>query len=315
MVVTKVEKLIEHCFGKDIEKADSHDAAILCPTNSSARFMNDLVLQRFLRNNAGGRIFYSATSLIKTKEMQDRNDQERLHYPTEYLDKLESASIPPHILHLAPGLNVMLIRNLRVSGGLCNGTRLKIKRLYDNVVICEVMTGAQKGQEVGIFRINFTSDDFSLPGKLRRRQFPIKLCYAITVNKSQGQTLSRAGLYLRTPLWVHGQMYVALSRAKSSKAVKILVEEGPEQGRINTNRGATLSANNVFTHNHVYHEVLQAVESPGLANVAVENDEVDANHILHDSDGGQDDDVLYEDDIMEMSAEESDWEPAEMDID
>lgn len=48
MVVTKVEKLIEHCFGKDIEKADSHDAAILCPTNSSARFMNDLVLQRFL---------------------------------------------------------------------------------------------------------------------------------------------------------------------------------------------------------------------------------------------------------------------------
>lgn len=267
MVVSKIDQLINHCFGKDIEKPDSHDAAILCPTNVSADFVNELCLQRVLKNAQDDQVYFSHTSLIMTKEIQDQRDQNRLHYPPEYLDKLQSAGLPPHKLHLAPGVNVILLRNMRVNGGLCNGTRLKIVKLYSHVLICDVMTGSQKGQRVGIFRITFITNEFSLPGKLRRRQFPVKPCYAITVNKSQGQTLNRAGLYLRTPLWVHGQMYVALSRVKCKDAIKVLVEEGPEQGRINSNRGASLTGNNIYTQNKVYREVLQAVEALDEENV------------------------------------------------
>ncbi|XP_052129258.1 uncharacterized protein LOC127750806 [Frankliniella occidentalis] len=121
------------------------------------------------------------------------------------------------------------------------------------------MTGSRKGETVGIFRITITTNELSLPGKLRRRQFPLKPCYAMTVNKSQGQTLIREGLYLRTPLWSHGQLCVALSRVRCRQAVKIMGKEGQEQGRINANRGAAMAGNNIYTLNHIYAEVLQAV--------------------------------------------------------
>ncbi|CAH0407955.1 unnamed protein product [Chilo suppressalis] len=43
-------------------------------------------------------------------------------------------------------------------------------------------------------------------------QFPVSVCFAITINKSQGQTLRAAGVYLRTSCFSHGQLYVACSR-------------------------------------------------------------------------------------------------------
>ncbi|XP_052122501.1 uncharacterized protein LOC113215211 [Frankliniella occidentalis] len=219
MVVNGIDKVINHCFGKNIDKPDAYDAAILCPTNASATFVNNLVMDRLLKGRTDDRTYFSTTSLIKHKGLQD--EDVNLRYPTEYLNCLESASIPPHKLHLVPGAIVMLIRNLRVSGGLCNGTRLKVVKLYPNCIICEIMNGSQK------------------------------------VNKSQGQTLIRAGLYLRTALWSHGQFYVSASRVKSRSALKILVEDGLSQGKRDiTVNGKTKSEH--FSQNVVYNEVLRA---------------------------------------------------------
>ncbi|CAN7059274.1 unnamed protein product [Brassica rapa subsp. trilocularis] len=60
------------------------------------------------------------------------------------------------------------------------------------------------------------------PFTLKRRQFPIRVCYAVTVNKSQGQTLSNIALYLPKPVFRHDHLYVALSRVTTTKDLKIL---------------------------------------------------------------------------------------------
>ncbi|KAF6141670.1 hypothetical protein GIB67_001222 [Kingdonia uniflora] len=56
-----------------------------------------------------------------------------------------------------------------------------------------------------------TSNETKWPFILRRQQFPLKVCFTITINKSQGQTPKNVGIYLSRPMFSHGQLYVAVS--------------------------------------------------------------------------------------------------------
>ncbi|CAF2751519.1 unnamed protein product [Rotaria sp. Silwood2] len=80
------------------------------------------------------------------------------------------------------------------------------------MIDCEVATGCNKGSRVLIPKITMTSSDTFLPFKLRRHQFPIRLSFAMTIKKSQGQTFQQLGLLLPQPVFSHGQPYVAFSR-------------------------------------------------------------------------------------------------------
>ena len=62
-----------------------------------------------------------------------------------------------------------------------------------------------------------------IPFNMRRKQFPIRLGFAMTINKSQGQSYNEVGVYLPTPVLSHGQLYVGLSRVKNRKKLKVLL--------------------------------------------------------------------------------------------
>ena len=61
-----------------------------------------------------------------------------------------------------------------------------------------------------------------MPFNLKRRHFPVRLAFATAINKAQGQTLGRMGLFLSTPVFSHGQLYAALSRVGSAQRATVL---------------------------------------------------------------------------------------------
>jgi hypothetical protein len=66
------------------------------------------------------------------------------------------------------------------------------------------------------------SDDEIFPFQFKRKQFSIRLSFAITINKAQGQTIPNASVYSSEPVFSHGQLYVALSRAAVRSNIRIL---------------------------------------------------------------------------------------------
>ncbi|KAI9115686.1 hypothetical protein K1719_013355 [Acacia pycnantha] len=141
----------------------------------------------------------------------------------EYLNAIKCSGFPHHKLVLKIGVPVMLIRNIDQATGLCNGTRLQITQLGKNVVKAKALNETSAGEEILIHKMNMNPSETTLPFKMTRRQFPIIISFAMTINKSQGQSLSNAGLYLPSPIFSHGQLYVAMSRVKNFSRLKILI--------------------------------------------------------------------------------------------
>ena len=72
-----------------------------------------------------------------------------------------------------------------------------VKELKPNVIMAQVLTGSAEGQLVFIPRIDLAPSQVDLPFILRRRQFPVKLAFSMTINKSQGQTLEKVAKHGR----------------------------------------------------------------------------------------------------------------------
>ena len=151
------------------------------------------------------------------------NDFDESLYSRDVLNGLKAPGLPLHKLVLKVAVPVMLLRNIDQKAGLCNGTRLLVLALGNRVVEAEIISGSNIGTRTFIPRMSLTPSDKRIPFTFQRRQFPLAVCFAMTINKSQGQSLSNVGLFFREPVFTHGQLYVALSRVKSRDGLKILI--------------------------------------------------------------------------------------------
>ncbi|CAI6365572.1 unnamed protein product [Macrosiphum euphorbiae] len=93
-----------------------------------------------------------------------------------------------------------------------------------------VITGCARGDIVLIPRITLIPTDY--PFEFKRIQFPLKVCFAMTINKSQGQSLGMAGIDLREECFSHGQFYVTCSRVSSASSLVILAPKGSTKNTV-----------------------------------------------------------------------------------
>ncbi|KAG5565565.1 hypothetical protein RHGRI_001468 [Rhododendron griersonianum] len=187
-------------------------SAILAPRNDSVDEINELLINRF----PGKECIY--TSIDETVNPADQG------LYVDFIHSICPPGMPAHRLVLKENCPVMMLRNLDPSKGLCNGTRLICRKLHKHVIMAEIAVGEHQGDIVFIPRISLQPTDAKLyPVQFTRRQFPVRLCFAMTINKAQGQTLDIVGVNLQEPVFSHGQLYVALSRATAASKIKVIL--------------------------------------------------------------------------------------------
>ncbi|XP_057747687.1 uncharacterized protein LOC130966881 [Arachis stenosperma] len=216
------------------------ERGILAPTVDIVQQINDFVVDSF----PGTEKVYLSSDSICRSDCQDRIDTDWL--TTEFLNQITCSGIPKHALKLKKGFPIILLRNIDQANGLCNETRLIVQDLGENIIGAEIVSGSNIGDKVFIPRMNLIPSDPGIPFKFQRRQFPVSLCFAMTINKSQGQTLALVGIYLRKAVFSHGQLYVAISRVTTRSGLKILLSNEDDE-MFN------------LTSNVVYKEVFQKI--------------------------------------------------------
>ncbi|XP_021739786.1 ATP-dependent DNA helicase PIF6-like [Chenopodium quinoa] len=192
--------------------------AILTPINDDVDIINTILIDKF----PGEAVAY--------KSYDSMIDDDYNIYPTEFLNKLCPGGMSPHELILKPNSPVILLCNILPSSRLCNGTRLICKKIFPNLIECVITIGHYKGEHVLIPRINLRpSESSGYPFQFQRKQFPLKLSFAMTIIKAQGQTLNKIVVYLPRSCFSYGQLYVALSRARQATNVSVVTDINVDQ--------------------------------------------------------------------------------------
>ncbi|KAK9666371.1 hypothetical protein RND81_14G180300 [Saponaria officinalis] len=165
-----------------------NNRSILTPTNEDVDDINTFMINKF----PGTPVMYRGFDSMLTENCNI--------YPSEFINKLCPGGMSPYELILKKNCPVILLRNLFPSAGLCNGTRLICVQFTPNVIECIITNGHHSGEHVFIPRIKLRpSSSSNYPFQFQRNQFLLKLSFAMTINKSQGQTLDQVAVYLPRP--------------------------------------------------------------------------------------------------------------------
>jgi len=171
-----IDDLILNVYGQQIYDPiigeRFHDSIILTPRNRDAQMINNAITEKIQGNH---KVYKSADSTCF-----DANSNCTL--PDEFLNSLNPSGLPPYELILKVGIPIILIRTIAPKVGLYNGTRLRIDALQQFVITATILSGQCIGNQVKIPRIDFYFKQAQLLFTLIRRQFPILVAFAMTIN-------------------------------------------------------------------------------------------------------------------------------------
>lgn len=247
------QDIVEEIYGKRIRIEDEsvHEKIIMAPRNSDVLEINNKIIAKL-----DGPLHHSySIDYIKEDDNYDTRD----YFPIEYMNSLTPNGLPPHDLQLKKGAIVILIRNMNIANGLCNGTRLKILDVGSWVLTARVISGIGRGKIVMLPRIELSPSEEEVPYPFMRRQYPVRIGYAVTINRGQGQSFDSVGILLPVPVFSHGQLYVAASRCRYRNNLKFSIGKNASYHHETSTATAKNCNKNkqTWTKNIVYPEVLQ----------------------------------------------------------
>ncbi len=155
------------------------------------------------------------------------------HLHHDQIRQIRRKNVPDDELRLAVGMPVMVLRNINVRDGLCNGAIATVVSV--DALSVEVMLQSSS-VHLRVPRIGFaiSTSLIGRKGSLIRWQFPLVPAFAITISKSQGKTFGQRLLIdLQTQCFSHGALYVALSRNTSASNIVMITESGKSTEVVN----------------------------------------------------------------------------------
>jgi hypothetical protein len=190
---------------------------ILAITNNRVDFWNDYI-QGY---NPSELITLYSTDYFA--EVDDDNGNLNNLLTHKVSDALSNSQIPQHCLKLKINDICLIMRPMKVFD-LATNERVRIHKITNKIVTIETLDSNRRKICIPRIRFNYLPTE-NTSYKMVRIQFPLRLCYAMTINKSQGQSLDQVLLDITEDSFSHGQTYVAWSRVRSFDALRLIVNE------------------------------------------------------------------------------------------
>ena len=157
--------LIDEVFGNCITNnrfQDMKDRAIIAPLNRDVTKINAEIIEKL----PGDIKIYHSYDSVKDQP------EGALQFTSDFLNSVDIADLPPHELKLKKDTIIMLLRNLDITEGLCNGTRLNITELCNNIIKAKIIAGEKSGREVHIQELHWILTKVNLAVPCKDINFP-----------------------------------------------------------------------------------------------------------------------------------------------
>ncbi|KAK3242118.1 hypothetical protein CYMTET_48165 [Cymbomonas tetramitiformis] len=207
-----LQDALHFVFSENVDDFD--ESAILATSCAAVNFWNTKIQEQ--RNIDGG----AMKTYISHNSVNDSFAYAEDFNSSDFLNSREENGVPLHELTLAVNDMCYLMRTINKKVGLVTSTRLRVVALHERSVHV-IIVGDHTNTVHIIPRITFIFSPQLSNLEIHRRQFPLCLAYAMTVNRSQGQTLKRVLLDTTRPAFSHGHLYVALSRVRDRHSIAL----------------------------------------------------------------------------------------------